>query len=274
MSGRLGRMFRPVLDLVYPPFCVSCECLLPYNPADSDSLCPACRQKWEDEKRTFCPVCKKAHADCACGVPGLGGRVEEFLHLARYTDWESVARNVVLRAKDDAYVSLYEFIVSELAELLRKRRIPVEKAVFTYIPRSPDKVRDRGVDQGRKTAEMLAKRFSVPCIATLKRGRAAEQKGLSAADRRKNAEKAFQLRKSVSAKAAGKTVILYDDVITSGASVSRAVELLRSAGARKIYVLTFAKTVRDPKMNQGTNSKTDDPDDFEDFSDFSIEDDG
>ncbi len=276
MSGRIGRALRPVLDLIYPPFCVSCECLLPYAPTDSaPPLCPNCLRKWEDEKRTFCPICKKAHTDCSCGVPGMGGRVEEFLHLARYTDWESVARNVVLRAKDDAYVSLYDFLVSELAGLLRNRKIPVEKAIFTYIPRSLAKTRESGVDQGRKTAQMLAKRFGVPCVSTLKRGKAVEQKSLIATERRENAVKAFRLQKDVVPKVAGKTVILYDDVITSGASVSRAVDLLRSAGAGKIYVLTFAKTVRDPGQKQGTGSKTEESDDFDDdFSDFTLEDDG
>lgn len=271
VNGKIGRAIRPVLDLIYPPFCVSCECLLPYDQRGSAlPLCPDCMRKWDDEKRTFCPICKKAHVDCSCGVPGLGRRVEEFLHLARYTEWESVARKVVLRAKDESYVSLYEFIVSELAELLKKRRIPVERAIFTYIPRSPAKVRDRGVDQGRKTAEMLAKRFGVPCVNAIRRGKAAEQKGLTASERRENAVKAFGLRKKAWPLVDGKTVILYDDVITSGASLSRGVDLLRSAGASKIYVLTFAKTVREPKMDRDTGES----DDFEDFFDISMEDDG
>lgn len=276
---RIADILCPIADLIYPPFCVSCQTLLPYtlHAKERVPLCPDCAKKWEIEKHTLCPICSKPHIDCECGVPGLAGQVDRFLHLARYSDWDSVARRMTLTAKDESYFALFELIADELAHLLRRRGVPTAGALICYIPRNPAKARDRGVDQGKKTAKLLAKKLSVPCVAAICRNRAAEQKGLDAAARRINAQRAFSLRKGAAEKVRGRSVILYDDVITSGASMTRAVELLRSAGAKKITVLTFAKTVYAPKSKKSASKSPDLPDfsdPEDDFADFSLDDDG
>lgn len=261
-------MNNAVMNLIFPPFCVSCSELLPYRFHDYEvPLCPECQKKWEEEKQTFCVICGKRHIDCSCGVPELKGRVSDFLHLVRYTPWDSVARRTVLMAKDHGYNNLYRFITHELSDLLRHREIPIEseQTAVTAIPRSSVKARDAGVDQGVKTARMLAKTLGVDYIPAVKRGGGKQQKGLSAKDRVENARSSLQISHSSAKKIHGKSVILYDDVITTGATMGRAVELLRNAGARKITVLTFAKTVRDPSGEM-------EGDDLEDsFGDFDMD---
>lgn len=258
-----------VMCLIFPPFCVSCCEILPYRYHDYEiPLCPDCQKKWEEEKQTFCVVCGKRHTDCNCGVPLLEGKLSNYLHLARYTPWDSVARRMTLMAKDHGYNSLYRFITRELTDLIRHRGITadVDRTIVTAIPRNPKKVRDTGVDQGVKTARMLAKELGLQYVPSLKRREwAKQQKELSAEDRIANARSALRLRKSSVKKLCGKDVILYDDVITTGASMARAVELLRDAGVKKITVLTFSKTVRDPSGGSAE-------DDLEDsFGDFDID---
>ena len=69
-------------------------------------------------------------------------------------------------------------------------------------------------------------------------GRAA-QKGLTLAERRKNVRGAFAATGPVP-----RTVVLVDDVYTSGATVSAAATALRKGGARRVEVVTFARAVR------------------------------
>ncbi|MGM9681313.1 MAG: ComF family protein [Eubacteriales bacterium] len=257
------------MNLILPPFCVSCSQLLPYRYHDYDiPLCPECQRKWEEEKNTFCVICGKRHTDCSCGVPELEGQVNGFLHLARYTPWDSVTRRMVLMAKDHGYRSLFRFMTHELSELLRYRGYftgseeQTDRTVVTAIPRNPEKARNTGVDQGVMAARMLAKELNLKYVSFLRRREGKQQKELSAKDRLENARSVLRIRKSSVKKLVGKEVILYDDVITTGASMARAVELLREAGVKKITVLTFAKTVRDPS---GGSAEDDLEDSFGDF---------
>ena len=74
----------------------------------------------------------------------------------------------------------------------------------------------------------------------LKRARATPQQvGLKAAERRANMRKAFVVA-DPKAKLRGKKILLVDDVRTTGATISACVEVLKTAGAAQVFVLTFA----------------------------------
>jgi predicted amidophosphoribosyltransferase len=72
-----------------------------------------------------------------------------------------------------------------------------------------------------------------------RRGTRPRQRGLSVAERRTNVRSAF-----TAASAAPFRVVLVDDVFTTGATVSAAASALRAAGARRVEVVSFARTLR------------------------------
>ena len=103
---------------------------------------------------------------------------------------------------------------------------------------------DRSVKRGHHPAESLARelgdRWDVPIVSALGRTRTPRpQRGLSLSARRRNVAGAFVARSSFPARLA-----LVDDVYTTGATASAASTALRAAGARRIEVVTFARTVR------------------------------
>ena len=69
------------------------------------------------------------------------------------------------------------------------------------------------------------------------------QARLSASERRKNVRGAFRLRKRHASIVDGKSVLLVDDVITTGATVDACVRALKSSGAKSVDVLTLARTL-------------------------------
>ena len=69
------------------------------------------------------------------------------------------------------------------------------------------------------------------------------QARLSASERRKNVRGAFRLRKRHTSIVDGKSVLLVDDVITTGATVDACVRALKSGGAKSVDVLTLARTL-------------------------------
>jgi predicted amidophosphoribosyltransferase len=103
---------------------------------------------------------------------------------------------------------------------------------------------DRSVRRGHHPAEHLARQlgacWSIPVERLLSRARTVRpQRGLSLAERRGNVRGAFEATTAIRG-----SVALVDDVYTTGSTVSAASTALRRAGARRIEVVTFARTVR------------------------------
>jgi predicted amidophosphoribosyltransferase len=112
--------------------------------------------------------------------------------------------------------------------------------VIAYIPPDPARQLQRGHHPAERLARELGRRWSLEVPELLARTRpAARQTGLDRAARRTNVRDALVATTSVPA-----TVLLVDDVYTTGATVGAAATALRSAGAACVHVVTFARTVR------------------------------
>jgi predicted amidophosphoribosyltransferase len=111
---------------------------------------------------------------------------------------------------------------------------------ITYVPPDGDRSLRRGHHPAERLARELGELWGIACHPFLGRVRpVARQTGLSRAERRRNVRGAF------SAKATPpRAVVLVDDVYTTGATVDAAAAALRAAGAKDVYVVTFARAVR------------------------------
>lgn len=108
--------------------------------------------------------------------------------------------------------------------------------VVTWIPASIDGTRRRGFDQGRRLATGVADRLNVPLRQVFERSGRGRQTERVRADRL--GARPFVLR----VPAVG-TVLLVDDVITTGSSMASAAALLRSTGARRVVGVALAHKV-------------------------------
>ena len=173
-----------------------------------------------------------------------------------HPDDNGVASKAIYTFKRKKYVDLCEFFAEELsvkiAELLSLLEISVEDCIFTYIPRTNKALCKYGFDQGEILAKSLCKRLGGNCtLPLLVRKRGKEQKKLSHTERKKNATKSILARTkirhfgkrttSLRELLSGKTVILVDDVITTGASLGRGISELKRVGAKTVLVATIAR---------------------------------
>jgi predicted amidophosphoribosyltransferase len=108
------------------------------------------------------------------------------------------------------------------------------------VPADPDRGIRRGHHPAGRLAAELAARWELPLLDALRRaeGRRA-QRGLPLSERRRNLAGAIEARAAVPSRLA-----LVDDVYTSGATAATAASALRRVGARRVDVVTFARTVR------------------------------
>jgi predicted amidophosphoribosyltransferase len=112
--------------------------------------------------------------------------------------------------------------------------------VITYIPPDDDRSVRRGHHPARRLAHELGDAWELDVRSLLARTRAVDrQAALTLPERRRNVHGAFRPRRGVAG-----TVILVDDVYTTGATAASAASALRAGGARRVHVVTFARAVR------------------------------
>jgi ComF family protein len=114
-------------------------------------------------------------------------------------------------------------------------------ALLVPVPLHPRRQRERGFNQSEQIARALGRRSGLPVLprVLVRRRDTPTQTGRTAAERRHNVTGAFAAR--ASSTLAGRTVILIDDVLTTGATVRACSAALLRAGAGAVRVLTVAR---------------------------------
>lgn len=205
-----------LLDLIYPPKCVFCGRLLKKNETD---------------------VCAK----CRVALPEVVGSIErgEFFRCCwSVYYYEGFVAQSILRYKFGGMQQYADAYGRETAMLLLRSH--VEFDVLTWVPVSDRRRRARGYDQSGLLAQAVASELGVPCTRTLRKKRDnPPQSRLRDHERRRanvlNAYEAVQEENFC-----GKRVLLIDDVITSGATLSECSRVLRTAGAAEVVCATLA----------------------------------
>jgi len=131
-------------------------------------------------------------------------------------------------------------LADDAAALVTERLVRPDVAVVTFVPADGNRRLVRGYHPAQRLATALAGRWELPCEPLLGRARPSRrQRGLPLAERRRNVAGAFRAETPVP-----NTVLLVDDVYTTGATASAVASALRAAGARRVEVLTFARALR------------------------------
>ena len=238
-----------VVDLLFPPICAGCGDPVPYPDLSvpPEALCPACRKAWNEARAELCVICGKPVSECNCVPEALtSAGCDSFRKLVFYRpgNRNEVQNRVIYRIKDRADSAAVAFLARELSEAIREtlngRDVGANGVFLTYLPRGKRAVAKSGTDQAKELATALSQRLEIPLYRVISRRfwHSKPQKLLSTADRKKNAKAAFRIRPSEDIR--GKCAILVDDIVTSGASMSAAVRLLRREGVKQFLSVAVA----------------------------------
>ena len=212
----------------------------------------------------MCPSCYNISGKCTCTPDFFFKFQPDIPSLCFYTtDLEDPASKVIITMKRHNYTQLFEFITEELGDklsvTLNKMGIDGKDCIFTWIPRKNNAIRESGFDQGRLLSKGLASYFDAKCLPLFVRIGGKEQKKLDRSKRKKNADlhiklnetmKGFSLNSKETELASfvkGKNIIIVDDVLTSGATLRRGVELLLPLRPSNTVVTCVAKSVKSDK---------------------------
>jgi len=130
-----------------------------------------------------------------------------------------------------------------MIDFVRAYRLDIEQFdIIVAVPLFPSRLRERGYNQSRLLAELIAKEYGVNLsINNLIRTRNTEhQTFLGEKERWTNIHGAFRIKHSD--RFSGKNILIIDDLLTTGATASEAAGALKNAGAETVGVLTLAIT--------------------------------
>lgn len=233
-----------ILNIIYPPRCICCSELLHYS--DDDVFCDKCRNEWEEHKNEKCRTCGQRIPECYCGMrDNYDGLVDGEVHLTQYDKAENNAVNkLIFSCKDKTVITYFRAIASEMYNELYPR-LPECSYIVAAIPRTRSAKNTKGHDQSVIIAKEFCKLSGMEyCDLLYNVGNSAQKLLDSRKKREENAIKSYKIKVDTNKLLKGRNVILIDDVVTTGSSAVRCAKLLKSKGAKKVYVMSIAKTVR------------------------------
>ena len=227
-------------SLFYPPTCVVCG----HNVGRSEYLCADCQRVAPRIVAPFCAKCsepyqgaitqtfrcancehRKLHFDCAVAVYRSRGLVRKLVHDFKYGTQRHLRYPVA----------------AWLRETLDDTRLRGRHFdLIVPVPLHPARQRERGFNQAALLAELLADSMHVPARAVLERTRyTTTQTAYDRTERMENLAGAFRLRKNRDVR--DFRVLLIDDVLTTGSTLSECARVLKAAGAISVHAATAAR---------------------------------
>ena len=198
-------------------FCSECEENLPKI---TDAYCDHCGRKL-NVPALFCTTCKGnlTRVDKARSLYEYGGEISSLIKKAKYSGAKYI----------------YEAFTEDLKNLYLKTCFNAD--FITFVPTTDKTLKERGYNQSEILAKNLSASVNVPMFRGVKKVKETpHQAGLNAKERFENLKTAYRItdKKLLT----GKTVLIVDDVTTTGATSESLAAKLKEAGAVKVYLLT------------------------------------
>lgn len=241
-SGYARAAANTVADFLVPPVCISCRTQLTAH----HTLCPQC---WIGTDFIRAPVCDRL------GIPlpfDTGERTVSAAALAAppaYDRSRSVALHTdIMRGlihglkygdRTDGVAIFGRWLAAAASEFLD------ETDLIVPIPLNRWRLWQRRFNQAALLSHAMSKETGVPtdALALIRVRRTRSQVGLTVNQRRTNVSGAFRVPDRKKPMIKGNSILLVDDVMTTGATVDAATRALRRAGAREVNVVTLARVV-------------------------------
>ena len=222
-----------------------------------DIRCMVCGREMHPSRYGLCETCKLSLNDnyclrCGKHKVGIGDYCDECIKLSLKFDearsavnYDAAAKSIVHRLKYGNARYLANILSESLFDILLREHDEWDFDCITFVPIHKNRERKRGYNQAKLLALATAERVDKPCLDLLEKIRATpNQASLGAHERFTNLNGAF----SVKAKPP-EHVVLIDDVMTTGATASECARTLKNAGAKIVYVLTFASVPEQPVLD-------------------------
>ena len=235
MRSRIHTWGWDTLDFLFPPRCAGCN-------KWGERYCASCQEQTKLIGSSICQVCGEPY-------PGTFRFVcqrcqAEELYYSNLRSWayfEGPIQRAIHKLKYKKDLGLGEKLAQPLVNLMLAANWDVD--LITAVPLDGERQRDRGYNQSLCLARPLAWETGLPIAASIIKRikKTKSQVGLSLEERKVNVNDAFWAEQKF---VNGKTILIIDDVVTTGSTINSCAEALIKAKALKVYGLTLARSTR------------------------------
>jgi ComF family protein len=256
----LQALLESVFGILFPS-----DCRLCHTPLDNISRLPVCREclgAIEPVREPQCVVCgdRLASAQLLMGdgrCPSCRDSQPGFERAVSFGEYEGELRGLIHLLKYEgvtpAAAPLGRMMAQAIRELLSGRG--QVSPLLIPVPLHKNRRRSRAFNQAELIADAAAKRLSprleVASSILLRQRDTISQVGLSRDERMENMRGAFRVADPARVK--GRTIIVVDDVMTTGTTLSECARVLQQAGAERVWAVTVARAFQGADLSETAN---------------------
>jgi ComF family protein len=243
MSGR--HYLETLLGLLYPTkrFCISCHTAVPeinHDRTDEPSLCSDCKNGLLPIEPPYCQLCGR-HLQESGRCPECE-RDTAFVLSRSYGAYRGVLRDLLHRFKFSREAELLSVLGPCLREAWDRHMAHFPIDLLVPVPVHPKRLQERGYNQAERLVHFLTSYTRTPWHPVLQR--TLHMKGQVTRTRQERLQAlldAYSLHPDAKELIQDKTILLVDDIYTTGSTAEACAKVLKAAGAAQVYVLTVAR---------------------------------
>lgn len=212
--------FQKAVDLLYPPVCVHCGRV-------GEIVCRYCDQQVEIGMHIALDILRDKTFEDFYAIGPHHGVIRSAIHALKYENEPDAGH----------------YLGQLLGQKLEYENLIIDMVI--PVPLHPTRLQERGYNQAKIIAESVANIIGGELVdnVLVRRRYTQSQVELSAEERRLNVEDAFELDEAMASKLFGKTILLIDDVCTTGSTLKACAEALQKAQVQTIYAATVSYAI-------------------------------
>lgn len=214
-------------------------------------LCPSCFEKIRFIQDDICKKCGRLQLNEADYCLTCQAHKRHFDFARSCAVYDDAAKEIVRGLKFGGKKYYAKYIANYLLERYQRDFDGAQIDTVVCVPLTKKRKAARGYNQSLEIAKRFCEMAELPCCgdALVKVRDTQEQAKLSGEERENNLDGAFEVKSKDIVN--NKSVLLVDDVMTTGSTASEIAKVLKNAGAKAVYLLTFASTKFKVDKNRG-----------------------
>ncbi len=228
---RLTKLKNEILSFFFPTKCACCQKII----LPSEEICISCKEKLEFIQEKRCLKCGMGENFCECRF-----NVFRFEGIAAPFYNTGAIQKGIYNLKFRGHVSAQDFFIKQMCLAADKYFTHISFDAVTFVPPSEKRISEHGYNQSEILAKGVARHLKVPVLNLLKRvGKSKTQHEIGKYKERFENVRGIYVAQG---KLSPETVLLVDDIKTTGATLNECARRLKLGGVKNVYCLTAAVT--------------------------------
>ncbi len=240
LTDKLSTILRLLPDLIFPPVCLNCGCSLFGH--SEHYLCTDCHQSFKLIDSNSCWYCAKPLGKYSARLKHCSecqSNNHSYTRVIAASTYCSPAKELIHAFKFNNCRNIYKLIAEMMLTRINEEYSNQKFDYIIPVPLHKQKHYERGYNQSALVASSLAKRLEIQYSdkLLLRKRYTVSQSSLTATERKANLTDAFAAPELLDKK----SILLIDDIFTTGSTINECAKTLRNSGVRRVYAAVFAR---------------------------------